>query len=191
VTAAPRKPDFYYRKAKAQGYAARSAFKLEELDRKYKLFSTGDCVIDLGAAPGSWLQFVSEKVGSEGKVLAVDRRDFRVSASNVDLICADVMKWTSDRAADSVISDLAPSTTGARDVDHIRSIELCRRAFEIARQSLKQGGKFVCKMFQGGESKAFLEELKPHFETVRTQKPEASRDESREVYVLGLHFRKS
>jgi 23S rRNA (uridine2552-2'-O)-methyltransferase len=192
------KPDFYCRKAKEGGHVARSIFKLEELDEKFRLFPAGRKVLDLGASPGSWLEYVSEKVGDLGLAVGVDRNPLRQGLRpNMRFLKADVLEVEPARLRefapfyDLVISDLAPSTTGDKDGDHLRSIELCERGRDLAFALLKQGGGFVCKMFQGGESKRFLTSLKPRFETVKTQKPKASRDESRELYVLALCFRKA
>ncbi len=192
----PRKPDFYYRQAKAKGFVARSVFKLKELDERYRLFRAGGRVLDLGAAPGSWLDYVSEKVGEKGLAVGVDRKPLRQSLRpNMRFLNADVLEM--DRsglrgispAFDAVISDLAPSTTGDRDGDHVRSFELCTKAKELAVGLLAPGGAFVCKMFQGAETKRFVEGLQASFAQVKVQKPKASRDESREIYIVALCFR--
>lgn len=186
-------PDTFYRKAKSEGFAARSVFKLSELDQKYKLFRPGQKVLDLGAAPGSWMQYVSGRVGENGFVVGVDRNPVRAELpSNCRFIQADVFSLLSaDLAAqygkfDLVISDLAPQTTGNREGDHARSAELCRRALELVKDLLVPGGSFVCKMYQGGESRDFLARLKKRFKNAKTQKPQASRSESRELFFVGL-----
>jgi 23S rRNA (uridine2552-2'-O)-methyltransferase len=184
--------DRFYRQAKADGFAARSVFKLEELDSKFRLFRPGQAVLDLGAAPGSWMQYVSEKVGEAGRVVAVDRNAIRTTLpGNCTFLQADVLSLKAGELGDEfdlVISDLAPQTTGNREGDHARSVELCRKALELARALLADGGSFVCKMYQWEESRGFLEELRKDFKTAKTQKPKASRAESREMFFVGIGF---
>jgi 23S rRNA (uridine2552-2'-O)-methyltransferase len=185
-------PDRFYRQAKEAGFAARSVFKLAELDEKFGLFRPGRSVLDLGAAPGSWMQYVSERVGETGRVVGVDRNPIRAALpANSRFIQKDVLSLEAgelDGEFDLVISDLAPQTTGNREGDHARSMELCRKALALARELLVSGGSFVCKMYQGEESKEFLDELRRHFRTAKTQKPKASRAESREVFFVGVGF---
>lgn len=190
------KPDAFYFRAKREGFVARAVFKLKEIDGKYRLFRPGGRVVDLGAAPGSWLQYLAERVGEKGRAVGVDLRPFRLAPHPaIRLVENDVFRFDpvallrEEGPFDAVVSDLAPATTGARDGDHVRSIELCERALAVAAAVLKPGGAFVCKMFQGGDSPAFLRAVRKRFESVKTQKPEASRGESREVYVVALGFR--
>ncbi|MFH1016686.1 MAG: RlmE family RNA methyltransferase [Pseudomonadota bacterium] len=193
-----RKPDFYYRKAKREGLVARSVFKLKELDEKYRLIRPGFKVLDLGASPGSWLDYVSGIIGDGGLAIGVDQNPLRETLRpNMRFLKNDV--FTIELAQlrefspefDVVISDLAPATTGDRDGDHVRSVELCEKAKSLALQLLAAGGSFVCKMFQGAQTKDFVESLRPNFAQVKIQKPEASRDESREIYIVALDFHSS
>ena len=188
--------DRFYQKAKSEGYTARSVYKLEEIDQKYRLFRKGHLILDLGASPGSWMQYLSGRVGEKGLIVGVDRnlpRQAPVPSSR--FLQRDVFDVSAEElrgivnAFDAVVSDLAARTTGDRDGDHTRSMALCGRALELALQTLKPGGAFVCKMFQGGGSKVFLDGIRKHFDMVKTQKPSASRGESREVFVVALGFR--
>ncbi|MFH1262239.1 MAG: RlmE family RNA methyltransferase [Pseudomonadota bacterium] len=190
-----KQTDSYYRKAKTEGFAARSVFKLEELDRKYKLFRAGQKILDLGAAPGSWMQYVSERVGEKGLVVAIDRNPLRTQVpANCRVLQADVLAVSSTElkeefgSFDGLISDLAPQTTGDHEGDHARSVELCRCAFALANDLLVPGGSFVCKMYQGEESKEFLVSLQRSFQTAKIQKPKASRAESREIFFVATSY---
>jgi 23S rRNA (uridine2552-2'-O)-methyltransferase len=187
-----KRPDSFYRKAKTEGFAARSIFKLQELDEKFKLFRAGQRVLDLGAAPGSWMQYVSQKVGAEGLVVAIDRNALRTEIpDNCRFRQADVLSLQSSDFAefgkfDLVVSDLAPQTTGNHEGDHARSVELCQKALSLAQSLLVAGGGFICKMYQGEESRPFLEELRKNFMMAKTQKPNPSRSESREIFFVAL-----
>lgn len=184
--------DPYTRQARAEGYRARAAYKLIELDRKDGLLRPGQCVVDLGAAPGSWSQYAAERVGDGGRVVATDRLrldpiagvtflegDFRDEA-----MLARLLEAVGPGGSDLVMSDMAPNITGADAVDQPASMALAELAHELALRILKPGGAFVTKMFQGEGSDAFTGGLKSDFERVRIRKPRASRDRSREVYVV-------
>ena len=185
--------DHFYKKAKEEGYAARSVYKLQELDRKYSLILKGDTVLDLGCSPGSWLQYVSRKVGGGGKVIGIDMQTPGVSlAKNATFIKEDVFGTQAGKLArdfggfDVVLSDMAPKTTGVKFADQMASLELARRAAEIALGALKNGGHFVCKVFESGEISAFRKELKTHFLSIHSNKPKASRGESFEIFIVGM-----
>lgn len=185
--------DHYAQKARKENYAARSVYKLQEIDAKYKLFRRGHKVLDLGAAPGSWSQYASSVVGDGGKVLGIDLTPVASSASNAyfaeqDIFTAD---WPTLFAAagieppvDAVISDMAPATTGISVTDHARSIALCVAALAVAQAHLKAGGCFVCKLFDGEDAPAFRNGLKKLFKTVNALRPQAVRKESREFYLI-------
>lgn len=190
---AERKKDFFYKQAKHQGIAARSFFKLEDLDEKYRLVKKGYRVMDIGAAPGSWIQYVQEKVGEEGFIYATDLNPLKVSImthvlfeqKNIfDLQPEDVKQ--EHGMFDLIISDVAPRTMGHRTVDHTRSYELCVHVLEIAKVVLKKNMQMLCKMYQGQQTKKLVDEMKKVFSDVKIQKPDASRKESKEIFILGI-----
>lgn len=182
-------------KARQEGYFARSVYKLDEIDKRFKLLRRGDNVLDIGAAPGSWLQYASKKIGN-GKAIGVDLEAIRKIAPNVETIVCDItapecVNLISEKIkkVDVVLCDIAPSTTGIRSADQYRSTMLSGQAFEIAKKFLKANGKFACKVFQGPEFDEFYKEVKLHFDKVKTYKPIGSRKRSKEVYVVGLGFK--
>jgi 23S rRNA (uridine2552-2'-O)-methyltransferase len=186
--------DEYYNKAKQEGYRARSAYKLKQIDENSELFSPGDTVVDLGAAPGGWLQVASEAVGDSGTVIGVDlQRIEPIDADNVETVRGDMTEehtreWLRERVgpggADAVVSDMAPNMTGEYSLDHARSIHLARQAFETALEVLGPGGDFVAKVFDGPELADLQEEMAPEFQYVKGTRPEASRDESSEQFLV-------
>ncbi len=200
--------DEYYNRAKQEGYRTRSAYKLRQLDDTADLFSPGDTVVDLGAAPGGWLQVAGERVGSEGRVVGVDRQriDDPEVAASVETVQGDVTDdetvamlrgvlgadttdggetLRGERPVDAVVSDLAPNMTGTYELDHARSVHLARQVLSIAEELLTAGGDVAVKVFQGSELDDFRDEVAAAFEYVRTVEPDASRDSSSEVYVVG------
>lgn len=188
--------DIYVRQARAAKYRARSAFKLAELDRREKLFRPGQTVIDLGAAPGSWSQYVSERLGGNGRILAIDRRAMD-PIEGVEIIQGDLtdpgtleqcLVWLGEYRADLAISDAAPNLTGISVTDQANMLELARLLSGMARQTLKPGGHFLIKLFQGAELDTYVTELREHFREIVTRKPRASKDASREVYVLARGY---
>ncbi len=183
--------DYFYRKAKEEGYRSRAAFKLKQINEKFKIITKGDAVVDLGAAPGGWLQVAKELSG--GKVIGVDilpiekmegvetiRGDIRL-----DETVGKIMEKIGKSGADVVICDAAPNLTGNWSYDHARSIDLASSALECAKKILKPGGKFAVKVFQGDLFPGFLDEAKHSFVKVRAFSPEASRKQSAEIYVIG------
>lgn len=187
--------DKYFQQAKADGYRARSAYKLIELNAKYRLIRAGMTILDLGAAPGSWSQ-VAAKLGA--KIVAVDLTSIQPLAG-VTTIRGDITKPATIAQietalagnADLVMSDVSPATSGVHFVDHARSIELARASLQLALSFLKPNGKFVVKVFQGEDFDAFVKAIKPHFRQVSVHRPPASRSESSEHYVVGIGFRRS
>ena len=186
-----RKHDPYYRAAKRQDYRSRSAIKLSQIDRDYGLFHPGDTVVDLGAAPGGWSQIARERVGPEGRVLAVDlvpmkplegveflRGDFTIP--NVQARLYEILR----RPADVVVSDMAPRLSGQHTYDEARALELAGAALSFAARALRPGGDFLVKVFQGREYPAFLRQVEARFEAAKGVKPKASTPSSREIYVL-------
>jgi len=189
--------DEYYNRAKQEGYRTRAAYKLKQLDREADLLSHGDTVVDLGAAPGGWLQVAAEEVGETGTVVGVDFQRIReLDHDSIETIKGDMTEErTKDRlsetigegGADLVISDMAPNMTGEYDLDHARSVHLARQAFAVAEDVLATDGDFVAKVFQGQDLDALREEIEDAFQYVRTMNPKASRNSSSEVYLVGKH----
>jgi 23S rRNA (uridine2552-2'-O)-methyltransferase len=186
----PRKGrDAFGERAKREGFPARSVYKLEEIDRRVGLLRRGQRVLDLGAAPGSWTIYAAEKVGLEGRVVAIDLTEVRAPAANVEIHQADVRALAPDLLGapfDVVLSDMAPRTTGARDVDQYRSYELFTTALEIATKHLRTGGSFVGKIFQGAEFDRARAATAAVFDRARIIRPKATRDISYEVFLVGL-----
>lgn len=191
------KKDYYYRKAKKERYRSRAAFKLKQLNEKFRIVKKGGVVLDLGAAPGGWMQVLREIVADEGLVVGVDLDDIRpFKFENIKAIKGD---FTKDEvageikkiidSADAVVSDASPDISGVWDVDHFRSVELSRSALSIARDILKPGGNFLVKVFQGGETEDFFREVKGTFSYTKRTKPRASRDQSSEIYIVAKGLR--
>lgn len=188
--------DTYVRRAREENYRARSAFKLEQLDRRERLFKPGQTVLDLGAAPGSWSQYVIKKLGPRGRLLAIDRLEIApiegVTIIQGDLTDPAVLEqcrtWLGDAGADLVISDAAPNITGITVTDQANMRALADVITEIARQTLKPGGTFLIKLFQGEAVVGYIDDLREHFAQVVTRKPAASKDASREIYVLARGY---
>jgi len=168
---------------------------LAEIDQKYRLFRPGQRVLDLGCAPGSWLQYISSRVGPQGLVVGVDLQPLPAALPpgvifrQADIMALDPESLRLAPVYDAVVSDLAPATSGSKDVDHQRSLALARRAWEVAQVLLRAGGQFLVKVFQGPDFPAFRGELAAAFRQVRIIKPAASRPESREIYLLGYRRR--
>jgi 23S rRNA (uridine2552-2'-O)-methyltransferase len=188
--------DRFFRKAKEEGYRARSAYKLQEIQRRLRVLRPGGRVLDLGAAPGGWLQVAAHEVGPRGRVLGVDLED-------IPPLPAPVQTWKADAFApellerlreegpfDAVLSDLAPRTSGVRGTDEARSIALAERALDLAGRLLRPGGSFVVKVFMGGDFERFLKAARQAFSRVKIVKPEASvARSSREVYLVAQNPR--
>jgi 23S rRNA (uridine2552-2'-O)-methyltransferase len=190
--------DSYTRRARQEKWLARSVYKLEEMDKKFQLIRKGDHILDLGCYPGSWSQYGIKRVGPRGNVVGMDlKKPDRLSAPNFTFIKADVFtvdpEWILEEVGprDAVISDLAPKTTGIPVADTSRSIELAREALKIASAVLKRRGHFLCKVFEGEDLKFYREGLLAYFGQVRNYRPSAIRKGSREIYLLGLKFKKS
>jgi 23S rRNA (uridine2552-2'-O)-methyltransferase len=190
--------DEYYNRSKQEGYRARSAYKLKQLDEAAGLFAPGDVVVDLGAAPGGWLQVAAEAVGSAGTVVGVDLQRIRpLDHDTVETIRGDMTEAeTADRlreivgsaGADAVVSDMAPNMTGEYSVDHARSIHLARQALGVARDLLAPGGDLVVKAFDGPDLADLRADMEESFEYVRSIRPDASRDASSEVYLVAKGY---
>jgi len=190
-----RKREFYYKKAKAENYRSRATYKLVQANEKYQFIKRNDVVVDLGAAPGGWIQASRKMTGKNGFVLGVDLKPIEPFTQDYirtiigDLTDPDIVQQILSflpRKADVVISDAAPNITGVWEVDHARQIDLATRAFGIAQCLMRPGGNFFVKVFQGDLLDEFIQTLKTSFETVKIVKPQASRSKSSEIYLLGL-----
>jgi len=184
--------DHYTRRAKKEKWLARSVYKLQEIDNKFKLIQKGSRLLDLGCYPGSWTQYALKKVGNQGEVVGIDlTKPDQLLMDGFRFIQADVMslepQWLTREISprDVVVSDLAPSTTGISATDTSRSITLARKALEIACTLLKRNGSFVCKILEGEDIKGFKAEVSGNFRQVRLFRPKATRKRSREVYLVG------
>jgi len=193
-----QRKDAHYRRARAEGYRARSVYKLAELDRRYRILRRGDVVVDLGAWPGGWLQLAVERVGPEGRVVGVDLAAIeKLPAQNVELVRADVrdpgtvdvMLERLGRRADVVLSDLAPKLTGIRAADEARSEELNETTLALLPRLLAPAGRLVMKTFMSAGFEATLGGTRALFAEVKTTRPDATRRGSSELYVVGLGFR--
>ncbi len=190
--------DEYYNKAKQQGYRARSAYKLQQLDETAGLLGEGRTVVDLGAAPGGWLQVAAERVGERGRVVGVDRQSIEPLADPtppVEYVRGDIteedtvarLREAVDGEADVVLSDMAPNMTGEYDLDHARSVHLARQALSIAEDLLGAGGDLAVKVFDGRDLDDLQADMEGEFEYVRQVRPDASRDASSELYLVAKH----
>jgi 23S rRNA (uridine2552-2'-O)-methyltransferase len=190
--------DEYYNKAKQQGYRARSAYKLQQLDETAGLLGEGRTAVDLGAAPGGWLQVAAERVGERGRVVGVDRQSvdpLTDPAPPVEYVRGDItdeetvagVREAVDGEADVVLSDMAPNMTGEYDLDHARSVHLARQALSVAEELLGPGGDLAVKVFDGRDLDALQTDMEEGFEYVRQVRPEASRDASSELYLVAKH----
>lgn len=186
--------DPFFKKAREAGYAARAVFKLEEIDKKVSLLRPGDRVLDLGCRPGSWMQYAVKRVGSHGVVIGIDRDPLPAAVPGARVLVADLYATTdaellADQAAfDVVLSDMAPDTTGIRGTDQARSAALFEEALGRAERMLAPGGAFVGKIFQGPDVQPLRKRMEARFGQVRLLKPEGSRAESAEVYLVGKGF---
>lgn len=186
--------DYYFHKAKSDGYVARSVYKLEEIDKKHSLLNRGDHVLDLGCSPGSWLQYTAEKVGEKGQVLGVDLQGVKLSfPKNVKVLQADIFDMKvqdleiNGSMIDVILSDMAPKTTGIRDADARRSFALNQKVLELSDSLLRSQGALLVKAFQGVPIEQLRREFSNSFAQVKLCKPKSSRSESVEIFLLGLN----
>ena len=188
--------DPYVARAKREGFRSRAAYKLAEIDDKYRLLKPGTHVVDLGAAPGGWSEVAARRVGANGRVIAIDILDMK-PISGVEFLKLDFLDGSAPQRlkallggkADLVLSDMAANATGHRKTDHLRIMALAEAAAHFAREVLSPGGSFLCKVLQGGTEAALLSELKRDFASVKHVKPPASRSDSAELYLLARGFR--
>ncbi len=187
--------DHYFKKAKDNNFAARSVFKLEEIDQKFKIIRSKQKILDLGASPGSWSQYCSKKIGPDGRILGVDLKPVTAKLSNAVFIQADLRDLNLENIFkengfvppfDVVISDMAPNTTGIRSTDQARSYDLCELALNISKQFLKKDGHFVCKLFHSDDFSQLRNLIKEDFEKFEAMKPDSTRKISKEIFLIGL-----
>lgn len=190
--------DYYYRKAKEENYAARSVFKLQEIDTRLRIFRPGMKVLDLGAAPGSWSQYAAEKVGKTGKVLGIDIQPIKITLPNALFLAADMRELDVEKTMkefgitppfDMVLSDMAPKTTGYRLQDQMRSLELCDLALTTAEKFLRAEGTYVCKIFHSEEFENYRNRLRALFKKIDIIKPKSVRDGSKEIFFIARRFK--
>jgi 23S rRNA (uridine2552-2'-O)-methyltransferase len=188
-----KKTEYYTELAKKQNYPARSVYKLKEIDEKYKIFKKGDQVLDLGSAPGSWLLYVSEKIGDQGAVIGADIEEVKIpQKNNITFIKKSIFDFEEsdfEKKFDAIIADLAPKTSGIIFLDAGKSLELSEKAFEIAGLFLKPGGNFVCKIFDSKEATDFFKQMGKSFDFSKRFKPKAVLRASKEFYIIGKGFK--
>jgi len=194
---AEHEADPYVKRAREEGWRSRAAFKLEEIQQSDRLLRPGMTVVDLGAAPGGWSQYAARLLNGKGRVIALDLLEmpavpgveFLQGDFNDEATLARLLERLGGAQVDLVMSDLAPNMMGIADVDHDRSMNLVELAFDFARRTLRPGGDFLAKVFQGREFQPFISRLRTQFESVKLRKPKASRARSPEVYVLARGYR--
>ena len=188
--------DEYSTAAQSEGYRSRAVYKLKEIDEKYGIIKKGSVIVDLGAAPGSWSQMAVRIMERTGTVIALDKIEID-AIPGVEFLCGDFttdecfeeLQSITPSGVDVVLSDMAPETSGNSSLDHLRIMHLAELASDFADQHLKQGGHFVCKLFMGGEEKAFSEMLRKKYDKVAFVKPSASRKDSREIFIVAIGFK--
>ena len=193
-----RKRDYYYQKAKAENYRSRATYKLSQTAKKYRFIRRGDVVVDLGAAPGGWIQAARKIAGKTGFVLGVDLKPIApfpqeyVRTIVADLTAPETLHQILNflpRKADVVISDASPNISGVWEVDNARQIDLASQALKIALSVLRPSGNFFVKVFEGDMLPGFVKTVKKHFDEVKVVKPKASRAKSSEMYLLAMHLK--
>ena len=193
---ADSKKDQFRRLARDQGYRSRSAFKLKQINESYRILNKGHCVVDIGCAPGGWMQIAISAVGTKGKVIGVDIKKidplanaFVIQGSIEEEKIRDSILTISNSRVDVVLSDLSPNVSGNWELDHARQIDLTRNALNLSRKILKKGGKAVFKVFQGDMLNELIIELKKGFKKVIITKPNASRQVSSEIYLICIDYK--
>ncbi len=193
-----KKKEHYYKQAKREGYRARSAYKLLQIQKKYRILKPGDTVVDLGAAPGGWSQVAKEITGIKGKIIGVDILPIKPIPGIIflqgdmtkDEDIQRILSLTDKNTVDAIISDMSPNISGNYSVDQARSVFLCEQALKTCDILLKDGGSFVCKIFEGEDLPDFIQKVKNRFKIVKQFDPEASRKSSSEIYIIAKYFKK-
>lgn len=191
-----KKKEYFYNEAKRKGYRSRSAFKLKQIQKKYKIIEKNDYVLDIGAAPGGWSQVVNEIISDKGKIIGVDLLSIE-PINGVIFLQNDITKKStiekiqniiSNNKIDVIISDVSPNISGNYSIDQAKSIFLCKNILSLADKILKENGNFICKLFMGEDFENFLKEFKIKFRYVKLYSPPASRKSSSEIYLIGKQF---
>jgi 23S rRNA (uridine2552-2'-O)-methyltransferase len=191
--------DYYFKKAKKEGYPARSVYKLEEAQQKHRLLKKGDRVLDLGCQPGSWSIYAAKTIGPQGQLVGIDLTGGGIGrhqdSAEIRCLTGDIMADESliqlraiSERYDVILSDMAPKTTGHKWADQQHSLDLARRVLQVCTELLMPGGNMYCKVFEGEDFKDFVVSVQHCFKKVKIVKPKSSRSESREVFVLGMDF---
>jgi 23S rRNA (uridine2552-2'-O)-methyltransferase len=190
--------DHYFHKAKNENYLARSIYKLEEIDQRYKVLKKGNYVVDLGYYPGSWIQYTSKVIGDEGRVVGIDIQEVNKKLTGIQNVrvyqkdifnISDLSQLEVNEPFDVVLSDMAPSTTGIQSVDQIRSLNLVESVFGLLPKFLKPGGNFVIKVFDSQDAQNYLKSQKNLFNEFHYLKPKSTRSVSKEFFVIGKNFK--
>lgn len=193
-----KKKEHFYKEAKRSGYRSRSAYKLKQIQKKFKLINNSDFVLDLGAAPGGWSQVTKEILGNEGKIIGIDLLNIK-PIKGIQFLQEDLTKKSTlikiknligNNKIDVIISDMSPNISGNYTIDHANSIYLCKKTFDLANKILKTDGNFLCKIFMGEEFNEFVNIIKNDFKIVKLYSPPASRKSSSEIYLIGKYFKK-
>lgn len=188
--------DHYSQKAQKEGYPARSVYKLQEIQKKFKILRKRDHILDLGCAPGSWLIYAANLTGLKGSIMGIDLKSLKIKLpANARFIQDDIFnlslatKELLSRKFDVLLSDMAPFSSGNQFTDGVRSFQLCIEALALSEKVLKPGGHFICKIFQGEDFKLFSDMIKEQFKQVHIFKPKSSRKASREIFTIGKNRR--
>ena len=189
--------DHYFFKAKKENYVSRAVYKIKEIDEKFKIFKRGFNVLDIGASPGSWTQYASEKIGLRGSITGIDIKDIKIKLPNFNFIKEDInkinikdflKKYSIKSKFNIILSDMAPDSTGIKVTDQYRSIELTLKALDFSSYNLIEGGTFIAKVFQSNEVINIRKEIKKSFKFNRLLKPKSSRKKSNEIFIVATNF---
>ena len=193
-----KKKEYFYNEAKRKGYRSRSAFKLKQIQNKFKIIRKTDFVLDLGAAPGGWSQVSNEIIGKNGKIIGIDLLNIK-PIDGIQFLQEDItekstilkiIKIVGEKGVDVILSDMSPNISGNYSIDHANSIHLCKQSLNLADKILKDNGNFLCKLFMGEEFDDFIKIFKNRFKNVKLYSPPASRKSSSEIYLIGRNFLK-
>ena len=193
-----KKKEYFYNEAKRKGYRSRSAFKLKQIQNKFKIIKKTDFVLDLGAAPGGWSQVSNEIIGKNGKIIGIDLLNIK-PIDGIQFLQEDItekstilkiIKIVGEKGVDVLLSDMSPNISGNYSIDHANSIHLCKQSLNLVDKILKDNGNFLCKLFMGEEFDDFIKIFKNRFKNVKLYSPPASRKSSSEIYLIGRNFLK-
>lgn len=191
-----KKKEYFYNEAKRRGYRSRSAFKLKQIQNKFKIIKKTDFVLDLGAAPGGWSQIIHEIVRGKGRIIGIDLLNIK-PIDDIQFIQDDITKRSTikkiiniagENKFDVIVSDISPNISGNYSIDHAKSIHLCKQSLKLVDELLKKNGNFLCKIFMGEEFEEFFSIFKKRFKNVKIFSPPASRKSSSEIYLIGKKY---